>query len=240
MAEGSLGRLVRKVQERTKRGEPVSIEMLQQVAGAQAAGPMLLLPALIVVSPLSIIPGLPSLIGLHTVIVSAQLVLGRSRIWLPGWLSRRSLAARHAEKLMQFLLPVSSMADGVVKRRMLLLTGSVARRLGAAVCVLMGAIMPLLEFIPLSSTVAASVIAIYALSLSARDGLLTLVWWGALASIAAIGLWLTPQLIGVIFGVEAPQLVPSLEGTPFEILDPLISDGADQEPAAGSAASPAQ
>ena len=230
---------MRKVQERTKRGEPVSIELLQQVAGAQAAGPMLLLPALIVVSPLSIIPGLPTLVGLHTAIVSAQLVLGRSRIWLPRWLSRRSLSAAHADKLMQFLLPVSRMADRVVKRRLLSLTGRVARRIGAVVCVLMGVLMPLLEFIPLSSTIAASVIAIYALSLSARDGLLTLAWWGALAAIVALGLWVAPQLVGMIFGVEAPQLVPPLEGTPLEFLDPLIPDGSDGEAGGETDAAPA-
>lgn len=218
---------MRKIHERTERGEPVSIELLQQVAGAQAAGPMLLLPALVVVSPLSIIPGLPSLVGLHTVIVSVQLMLGRSRIWLPRWLSRRSIKPGPAEKLMRFLLPVSRMADGVAKRRLLPLTGKLGRRLGAAVCIVMGAIMPLLEFIPLSSTVAASVIAIYALSLSARDGLLTLVWWGALAVVVALSLWLMPQAIAALFGVDAPQLVPALEGTPLEILDPIIPDGPD-------------
>ncbi len=227
--EGLLGRLVRKVQERTERGEPVSIGLLQEVSGAQAAGPMLLLPALIVVSPLSIVPGLPSLVGLHTVIVAGQLVLGRNRIWLPAWLKRRSLSTRHADKLLQFLRPVSRMADGVVKRRMLPFTGQVARRLGAAVCVLAGAIMPLLEFIPLSSTIAASVIAIYALSLSARDGLLTIAWWGCLGVIAGLGLWLTPQFIELVFGVEVPQLVRPLEGTPLEILDAIISDGLDAE-----------
>ena len=225
--EGTLTRIVRKVQERTARGEPVSIGLLQQVAGVQAAGPMLLLPALVVVSPLSIIPGLPSLVGLHTLIVAGQVLLGRNRIWLPGWLTRRSLSARHADKLLQFLLPMSRVADGVVRRRILPLTGRLARRLGAAVCVLMGAIMPLLEFIPLSSTIAAAVIALYALSISARDGLLTLAWWGALAIIVALGLWLTPQLIELVFGVEVPQLVPPLEGTPLEILDAIIADGPD-------------
>lgn len=227
MEDGPLERLVRKVQERTKRGEAVSIELLQQVAGTQAVGPILLLPALVVVSPLSIIPGLPSLVGLHTVVVSAQLMIGRSRIWLPGWLSRRMIKPGHAEKLLQFLLPVSRVADVVAKRRMLALTGKIGRRLGAAVCLLMGAIMPLLEFIPLSSTIAASVIAVYALSLSVRDGLLTLVWWGALAILAALSLWVMPQAIAAIFGVEAPQLVTPLEGTPLEVFDAIIADGPD-------------
>jgi hypothetical protein len=227
--EGALGRLVQKVQERTAKGEAVSISLLQEVAGARAAGPLLLLPALIVVSPLSIIPGLATLVGLHTAIVAGQVALGRNQIWLPGWLTRRSLPAKYAEKLMHFLLPVSRMADGIVKRRMLPLTGGIPKRLGALVCVLFGAIMPLLEFIPLSSTLAATVIAFYALSISARDGTLALVWWGALALMVALCLWLAPQVIGLLFGVEPPQLLPPLDGTPLELFDPFISDGPDQQ-----------
>ena len=223
--DGPLERLVLKVQERTIRGEAVSIGLLQQVAGSRAAGPILLLPALLVVSPLSIIPGVPSLVGLHTVVVAGQIVIGRDSIWLPNWLNRRTLPARHAEKLMGFLLPVSRFADGLSRRRLLPLTGSLARRLGAAVCVAMGAVMPLLEFIPLSSTVAASVIAVFALSLTARDGAITLAWWGALAVLTALALWLTPQLIGFVFGVDPPQILPPLDDTPFEILDPFLSDG---------------
>lgn len=226
--EGALGRLVHKVQERTANGEPVSISLLQEVAGARGAGPLLLLPALMIVSPLSIIPGLPTLVGLHTAIVAGQVALGRNKIWLPRWLTRRSLPAKYAEKLVHFLLPVSRMADGVVKRRVLPLTGGLPKQLGALVCVLFGAIMPLLEFIPLSSTIAATVIAMYALSISARDGILALVWWGALAFMVAVCLWLAPQLVGLLFGVEAPQLLPPLDGTPLELLDPFISDGPDQ------------
>jgi len=225
--DGSLNRLISKLEGKVAAGEAVSIGLLQQVAGAQAAGPLLLLPALIVVSPLSIIPGVPSIVGLNTVLVAGQVMLGRNRIWLPGWLTRRSLPAKHAAKLLAFLKPVSKVADRVSKRRLLPLTGRLARRLGAGICVLMGAIMPLLEFIPLTSTVAASVIALYALALAGRDGWLTLVWWGALAVMVGLGLWATPQLIELVFGVAVPPLVESLEGTPLEFLDPVIADGPD-------------
>ncbi|HEY8575758.1 MAG TPA: exopolysaccharide biosynthesis protein [Devosia sp.] len=223
-SEGALSRLVRKVQQRTARGEAISIGLLQEVAGVQAAAPMLLIPALIVVSPLSIVPGLPTVIGLHTAIVSAQIIAGRRQIWLPGWLRWRSLSAKHAEKLLKFLLPVSQMTDGVVRRRLLVFTRQPMRRLGAGVCLLLGAIMPLLEFIPMSSTIAAAVIAVYALGLLARDGLLTLAWWGALAIVAALGLWLAPQAIELLTGADLPALVPELEGTPLEVLDPLLPD----------------
>lgn len=52
---------------------------------------------------------------------------------------------------------------------------------------------------------------------------------GTLAFVVALCLWLAPQIIALLFGVEAPQLLPPLDGTPLELLDPFISDGPDPE-----------
>ncbi|MDV3252915.1 exopolysaccharide biosynthesis protein [Devosia sp. BK] len=186
--EGTLGRLVRKVDERAKAGEAVSIGLIQEIAGQRAAGPMLLIPALIVISPLSIIPGLPTMIGLNTILVAGQIVLGRDRIWLPKWLRGRCISAKHAEKLLKFLRPVSRKVDGVVKRRAKLLTSMPMRRIGAVVCVLVGMIMPLLEFIPFTSTWAGTIIAVYALAITARDGFLALAWMGLVGGAVTIAL----------------------------------------------------
>ena len=186
--EGPLGRLVRKVEERAKSGEAVSIGLIQEIAGQRAAGPMLLIPALIVISPLSIVPGLPTMVGLNTILVAGQIVLGRDRIWLPKWLRDRCISAKHAEKLLKFLGPVSRAADGVVKRRAKALTSMPMRRIGAVVCVLVGMIMPLLEFIPFTSTWAAAVIAVYALAITARDGLLALAWVGLVGGAITLAL----------------------------------------------------
>ncbi|SMQ75775.1 Uncharacterized conserved protein [Devosia lucknowensis] len=184
--EGTLGKLVRKVEERADAGEKVSIGLIREIAGQRAAGPMLLLPALIVVSPLSIIPGLPTMVGLNTVLVAAQVALGREQVWLPKWLTERCISAKHAKKLLKFLGPVSRVADGVVKPRASFLTGALMRRTGAVVCILVGCIMPLLEFIPFTSTWAATVIAIYALSITARDGLLAVAWAGLVAGLVTL------------------------------------------------------
>ncbi|KKB07517.1 exopolysaccharide biosynthesis protein [Devosia chinhatensis] len=185
--EGALGRLVRKVEERADAGEKVSLGLVQTIAGQRAAGPMLLLPALIVISPLSIIPGVPTLVGLNTILVAGQIVLGREEVWLPKWLTERCISADHAQKLLKFLRPVSRVADGVVKRRARFMTGALMRRVGAMVCVLVGCIMPLLEFIPFTSTWAASIVAVYALSITARDGLLAIAWAGLVGVVFTLG-----------------------------------------------------
>lgn len=185
--EGALGELVRKVEERLEDGEAISIETIQKVAGQRAAGPMLLLPALLVVSPLSIIPGLPSMVGLNSILVAGQLALGRENIWLPQWLKKRCVPARRAQKLVKFLRPVSRVTDGVIKPRARPLAGAIMRRGGAVICVLVGAAMPVMEFVPFTSTGAGAVIAGYALAITARDGLLALAWAGLVLGLLALG-----------------------------------------------------
>lgn len=185
--EGALGKLVRKVEERADAGEQVSLGLVQQIAGQRAAGPMLLLPALIVISPLSIIPGVPTLVGINTILVAGQIVLGREQVWLPKWLTERCISAKHAQTLLKFLRPVSRVADGMVRRRARFMTGSVMRRIGAMVCVMVGCIMPLLEFVPFTSTWAASIIAVYALAVTARDGLLAMAWAGLVGVAVTLG-----------------------------------------------------
>jgi hypothetical protein len=173
---GILGQLLEEVERRVDAGEEISIGMIQNVAGQRAAGPMLLFPALIVVSPLSIIPGLPTLVGINTILVAGQIALGRKTIWLPRWLTDRCLPAKHAERLMSFLRPVSRTVDSVAKPRWRVLQGAPLRRVGAAICVLVGLMMPLLEFVPFTSTWAAAIIAVFGLVVTARDGLLAVFW----------------------------------------------------------------
>ena len=183
--DGALGKLVDEMEARVQSGEKVSIGLVQNIAGHRAAGPMLLLPALLIVSPLSIIPGLPTLVGLNTVLVAGQVALGRKRIWLPRWLRDRCISAQHAQKLLKFLRPVTRVADGMIKQRAEALTGGVMRRVGAVVCMVVGAIMPVMEFVPFTSTWAGAVIAIYGLAITARDGLLALAWGGFVLALLA-------------------------------------------------------
>ncbi len=187
--QGPLGELIGELKTRTDRGEEVSIGLIQKIAGSRAAGPMLLLPALIVMSPLSIIPGLPTIVGLNTILVAGQVALGRDHLWLPDWLKHRSLPARHVKKLLRFLVPVGNAADGFVKPRASALTGSVVRRVGAGVCVLVGCIMPMLEVIPFTSTWAASIIALYALAITVKDGFLALAWVALVIAVFSVA-WL--------------------------------------------------
>lgn len=183
---GPLSELINKLKQRTEQGEQVSIGLIQKIAGRRAAGPMLLLPALIVISPLSIVPGLPTMVGLNTILVAGQIALGRDRLWLPKWLKQRCIPAKYATKLLRFLAPVGKVADKIVKPRARLLTAAPLRRLGACICVGVGCVMPILEVIPFTSTWAASIIALYGLAITARDGFLALAWAAFVIAILSV------------------------------------------------------
>ena len=60
------------------------------------------------------------------------------------------------------------------------------RRGGAVICVLVGAVMPVMEVIPLTSTWAGVVIAGYALAITARDGLLAMAWAGLVLALLTV------------------------------------------------------
>lgn len=185
-SNGPLARLIDELKYRTESGQEVSIGLVQEIAGARAAGPILLLPALIVMSPLSVIPGLPSIVGFNTILVAGQVALGRDRLWLPQWLTKRCIRAKHGQTLLRFLAPVGETVDKLIKPRAEATAGPLFRRVGALVCVLVGAIMPILELIPFTSTWAASIIVIYALAITVKDGFLALAWSGMVLGILLV------------------------------------------------------
>jgi hypothetical protein len=186
-SDGMLTPIVDEVDRHAKAGDPISIDTIRQIAGQRAAGPLLLLPALMAMSPITVIPGLATLIGLNTVLVAGQMALGHEQIWLPGWLRRLHLAPTHAKRLVKFLKPVGKVADEVARPRLRFLTSWPLRRIGAAACTVIGLAMPLTEVIPFTATWVGALIATYALAITARDGLLVLAWVGLLIAAATIG-----------------------------------------------------
>lgn len=186
---GALTELVDDLRQRVDAGERISIGLIQRIAGGRAAGPILLLPALVVVSPLSAIPGLPTIVGFNTILVAGQVALGRDHLWLPGWLTKREVPGKYGSKLLKYLGRLGQVADGIAKPRATAVIGPLTRRAGAGICVVVASIMPVMEIIPFTSTWAAGIIALYALAITARDGFLTLAWFAFVVVVISVA-WL--------------------------------------------------
>lgn len=133
---------------------------------------LLLLPALILVTPLSGIPGLSSLGGVTIALVAAQMLLGRPDIWLPGFVLRRRLPARRLAWSLERLDRVAAFIDKRSITRAEWLLGFPGRQLALTTCFLCGLAMPFFELVPFSATTLAVVVTVLAAGLLVRDGVL--------------------------------------------------------------------
>lgn len=139
--------------------------------GAASFVPALLVPALIVVSPLSGIFFLPTVMGLTMALIAAQMLVGRQTLWLPGIILARQITGARLAGTVRRLDRLSARIDRMTRPRLAVLTrwpGTIIAQLGTFLC---GLMMPFLELVPLSSSILGLAITFFAVSLLSRDGL---------------------------------------------------------------------
>lgn len=174
--------------EQAGEGEGVSVSDMLQAVGSRSFGPVMLVPALIILSPISGIPTVPTFGAIIITLMALQLMVGRDHIWLPEWLLRRRLQRRALERAVRFLMPVARLLDRLTRPRLELFIRPPFRQLIALLCILAAATMPVLEPVPFMATTAAAIITLYGLALVARDGLVALA--ALLATGSALAAWL--------------------------------------------------
>ncbi len=187
MSRGALTELLDRLAELGEREQTVSVGKIRETVGNRSFGPFLLVPALIEMSPIGGIPGLPTVIAAVIILIAFQLLLGKEHVWLPAFLRRRTLNGDKLAAGARKLRPVTRWADKVVRPRLRWLTKGPWLPAAAATCILLAATTPLLEFIPFASTIPMAGIALIGLGLLARDGLVLLV--AAALPLSALGLW---------------------------------------------------
>ncbi|MBJ3778315.1 exopolysaccharide biosynthesis protein [Acuticoccus mangrovi] len=198
-AEGRLQALLSDVAA-AGTAETVTIgDMLERV-GRRSYGAMLLFPSLIVVSPLSGIPGAPSTAALIIILVCVQYLMGRDTVWLPRPILDVRVPRRRLEWALRRTRPLVRVVDRWVRPRLTVLINRFTFSVITAICALLAATMPPSEVLPFAATITASIIALFALALLVRDGLLALfafVLTGG--AVAAFLIFVVPELLK-IFG----------------------------------------
>ncbi|ACG77781.1 probable exopolysaccharide synthesis protein [Phenylobacterium zucineum HLK1] len=162
-------------------GDKVSVREVYCAVGERSFGPLLLVAGLLGMTPVSAVPGAPTVLALITILIAGQLLFGRSTLWLPRRLLDLSVGADKLEKTVKIARKPARFVDRVVRPRLTFLTGRLADRVVAGVCILVACAVPPLEFLPFMAFVPATAIAAFGLGIVARDGLLILVAFGASA-----------------------------------------------------------
>lgn len=163
-----------RIDEIADEGE-VSLDHLAEALGTRAHAPFLMVPALIDISPIGSIPGLPTMLAVVIVITAVQLLFGGRTLWLPGILARRSLSPDKARKTTKKLRGLARFLDRWFHGRLPVLTKGPFVRVAAALVTLLACTVPPLELFPLATTAPMAAIAAFGLALLVRDGLLMLV-----------------------------------------------------------------
>lgn len=142
--------------------------------GEGAFPPLMLVPALAIISPLSAIFGVATICGLMIATIALQMAAGRESLWLPGFILRLSISSRNIERVVRWFGKPAQFIDRLTGQRLTLLVEPPLTRLWAALCLVLALAIPVFELVPMSATVIASAIALFALAMLARDGLLAL------------------------------------------------------------------
>lgn len=174
--------------------DDVSIADMRDTIGARSFGPMLAIPALIEISPIGGIPGVPTVIALIIALVAAQIVFGRRHLWLPAFLDNRTVAGDKLRNGMDWLHRPAGWIDAVLRPRLKVVARGVGLRIVAALCIGLCATVPPLELIPFASTIPMAAIALMGLGLMARDGVVIL---GA-ASFSLASFWFVSRAVAGI------------------------------------------
>lgn len=147
----------------------VSVRHIRDALGHRAYGLLLFVFALPNIVPVGI-PGVSTILGLPLVLLSAQLLLGLPAPWFPRWLLDRAISRDRFAAAIGWTLPRLIRLERLLRPRLLWLTGPLAERLLALVCLILAIILALP--IPFGNWPPALAIALLALSLIERDGVL--------------------------------------------------------------------
>lgn len=176
----------------------ISVRDLVTGLGETSFLPFLLVPALIVVSPLSGIPLLSTVCGTCIALIALQMLLPHhDHLWLPEALMRQRIGTARLIAGLRRLERPAHWIDARAHQRLQIFVRPPLSVLAQGLCVLCGAAMPFLELVPFSSSLLAAAVVLFGVGFLARDGLFTLAGLGIVALGGSIPLLVVSAAAGV-------------------------------------------
>ncbi|MFP4326405.1 MAG: exopolysaccharide biosynthesis protein [Paracoccaceae bacterium] len=152
----------------------VTLRDVQESFGRASFVPALMIPSLLVVSPLSGIPFFSTICGLMIFFVTAQMLARREHVWLPELLLSRSVSGPRLHNALQRIRRLGGWIDRNSSERLRFLMLPPMVVLFYLLCLVAGGMMPFLELVPFSSSILGLSVLLMAAGFLTRDGLLAL------------------------------------------------------------------
>lgn len=154
--------------------DQVSIGQIVDKLGASSFASLMLIFALIAVSPASAIPGVTASVGLIVAILVVQMMAGKKSAWLPAFLLRRKLSAQKLKTGVAWLRKPVGWIERILRQRLTAVLHRPVLLLPLTLVLCLALFMPVMELVPTSGSIASTVIALFAAGLLVRDGALVI------------------------------------------------------------------
>lgn len=165
--------------------EHVSLREILAHVGDRSFTAVILLTALVLVSPLSAIPGMPTMGMLIIVGVSSQYLLGRRHLWLPSFVLDRRLQRSRVEQAIDFLHGPMGWVDRRTKERLSLFTHRPLKWVVVLTIMATALPWPVLEPLPMVTSIGATAVSLLAIGLVTRDGIFVVVGFAFIGGMGA-------------------------------------------------------
>jgi hypothetical protein len=191
----SLSAMLRDVAEDDGR-ERVSMGDLLDTFRERAFGALIFIFAAPNAIPIPV-PGLSALLGAPLVLLTAQLLIGREKPWLPAFIRNRSFARGEFATVVGRIVPWLERGERLVRPRLLVLTEPLGERLIGLAALLLALL--LFSPLPFGNMLPGLGLALFGIGLIERDGFAIIA--GALAGAAGLAL-----VSGALYGLIAAGL----------------------------------
>lgn len=166
--------------------DQVSIGQIVDKLGASSFASLMLIFALIAVSPASAIPGVTASVGLIVAILVVQMMAGKKSAWLPAFLLRRKLSAQKLKTGLAWLRKPVGWIERILRQRLTAVLHRPVLLLPLTLVLCLALFMPVMELVPTSGSVASTVIALFAAGLLVRDGVLVILSMTLMLAVPAV------------------------------------------------------
>jgi hypothetical protein len=169
----------------------VSVGDIADLLGSRSTGGLLLVFALPVALPIPM-PGISAVFGVILVLLSIQLAMGLSHVWIPGFLSRQCIPADKFKHIVDVSVPILRRMERAVWPRWQSLIPDWIKIPVGMTCIVLSLVVMLP--IPFGNVVPSFAIALFALALIQQDGVVLAIGFAttlfalALTVAATIGL----------------------------------------------------
>ncbi len=170
----SVGDVLGELDELASTHDEVCVGDVLDDFGGRSFGPFIMIPALLEITPVGGIPGVPTALALFIALIAVQLLMGRDHVWMPQFVQHRAVGSNKLHKSIRKLRGLSEFLDRHSHGRLEGLTQGPAIKVVAVAILALCCAVPPLEFLPFASSIPMLAIAILGLALTVRDGALVL------------------------------------------------------------------